>query len=75
MYGTGWTEELKHQTADNVINKLAEYAPNIKDSIIARRVESPAELGERLGSYKGNYYQFGHDPGSNDFPSSFARNS
>lgn len=56
MYGTGWTEELKHQTADNVINKLAEYAPNIKDSIIARRVESPAELGERLGSYKGNYY-------------------
>ena len=24
--------------------------------MIARRVESPAELGERLGSYKGNYY-------------------
>jgi beta-carotene ketolase (CrtO type) len=54
--GTGWTEELKNQVADNVINKLADYAPNIKDSIIARRVESPAELGERLGSYKGNYY-------------------
>lgn len=56
LYGTGWTDQLKNQTADNVINKLAEYAPNIKDSIIARRVESPAELGERLGSYKGNYY-------------------
>ena len=56
LHGTGWTDELKNQTADNVINKLAEYAPNIKDSIIARRVESPAELGERLGSYKGNYY-------------------
>ena len=56
LYGTGWTDELKNQTADNVINKLADYAPNIKDSIIARRVESPAELGERLGSYKGNYY-------------------
>ena len=56
LHGTGWTEELKNQTADNVINKLAEYAPNLKDSIIARRVESPAELGERLGSYKGNYY-------------------
>ncbi len=54
--GTGWTDELKNQTADNVINKLAEYAPNIKDAIIARRVESPAELGARLGSYKGNYY-------------------
>ena len=56
LNGTGWTEELKNQVADNVINKLADYAPKIKDSIIARRVESPAELGERLGSYKGNYY-------------------
>ncbi|MGL4884092.1 MAG: phytoene desaturase family protein, partial [Waterburya sp.] len=56
LHGTGWTEELKNQVADNVINKLADYAPNIKDSIMARRVESPAELGERLGSYKGNYY-------------------
>lgn len=28
----------------------------MKDAIIARRVESPAELGERLGAYKGNYY-------------------
>ncbi|MGL5074781.1 MAG: phytoene desaturase family protein, partial [Waterburya sp.] len=56
LHGTGWTEKLKNQVADNVINKLADYAPNIKDSIMARRVESPAELGERLGSYKGNYY-------------------
>jgi beta-carotene ketolase (CrtO type) len=56
LHGTGWTEELKNQVADNVINKLADYAPNIKNSILARRVESPAELGERLGSYKGNYY-------------------
>ena len=56
LHGTGWTDELKHQVADNVIDKLAEYAPNIKNSMIARRVESPAELGARLGSYKGNYY-------------------
>jgi beta-carotene ketolase (CrtO type) len=56
LKGTGWTDELKHKVADNVIDKLAEYAPNLKKSIIARRVESPAELGERLGSYKGNYY-------------------
>ncbi len=56
LQGTGWTDELKNKVADNVIDKLAEYAPNLKDSIIARRVESPAELGERLGSYKGNYY-------------------
>ncbi len=56
LKGTGWTDELKHKVADRVIDKIADYAPNIKNSIIARRVESPAELGERLGAYKGNYY-------------------
>jgi beta-carotene ketolase (CrtO type) len=54
--GTGWTDALKHKVADRVIDKLAEYAPNVKTATIARRVESPAELGERLGAYKGNYY-------------------
>jgi beta-carotene ketolase (CrtO type) len=53
---TGWTDELKNKVADRLIDKLADYAPNIKNSIIARRVESPAELGERLGAYNGNYY-------------------
>ncbi|ELS04256.1 hypothetical protein Xen7305DRAFT_00039840 [Xenococcus sp. PCC 7305] len=56
LNGTGWTDELKNRVADKVINKLNDYAPNVKDSIIARRVESPAELGARLGAYKGNYY-------------------
>lgn len=56
LKGTGWTDELKNKVADRVLDKLAQYSPNIKHSIIARHVESPAELGERLGSYKGNYY-------------------
>lgn len=56
LNGTGWTDELKHKVADRVIDKLADYAPNLKNSIIARRVESPAELGDRLGAFKGNYY-------------------
>jgi beta-carotene ketolase (CrtO type) len=56
LNGTGWTDELKHQVADRVIDKLAEYAPNVKTATFARRVESPAELGARLGAYKGNYY-------------------
>ncbi len=56
LNGTGWTDELKNKVADRVIDKLADYAPNIKPAIMARRVESPAELAERLGSYKGNYY-------------------
>ncbi|MGF1482336.1 MAG: beta-carotene ketolase CrtO [Cyanophyceae cyanobacterium] len=56
LNGTGWTDALKHRVADRVLDKLAEYAPNVKGSIMARHVESPAELGERLGAYKGNYY-------------------
>ncbi|MBE9177252.1 NAD(P)/FAD-dependent oxidoreductase [Oculatella sp. LEGE 06141] len=56
LNGTGWTDDLKNKVADRVIDKLAEYTPNLKQSIIARRVESPAELGARLGAYKGNYY-------------------
>lgn len=56
LKGTGWTDDLKNKVAGRVIEKLAQYSPNLKHSIIARHVESPAELGERLGSYKGNYY-------------------
>jgi beta-carotene ketolase (CrtO type) len=56
LNGTGWTDDLKHRVADRVIDKLADYAPNLKSSILARRVESPAELGDRLGAHKGNYY-------------------
>ncbi|MEA5620566.1 NAD(P)/FAD-dependent oxidoreductase [Cronbergia sp. UHCC 0137] len=56
LKGTGWTDDLKNKVADRVIDKLATYSPNVKAATIARRVESPAELGERLGAYKGNYY-------------------
>ena len=56
LKGTGWTDELKNKVADRVIEKLSQYSPNLKHSIIARHVESPAELAGRLGTYKGNYY-------------------
>ncbi|GAP94646.1 beta-carotene ketolase CrtO [Leptolyngbya sp. NIES-2104] len=56
LKGTGWTEELKNQVADKVLDKLADYAPNVKSSILARKLESPPELEERIGVLKGNYY-------------------
>ncbi|MGI2902672.1 beta-carotene ketolase CrtO [Tolypothrix sp. VBCCA 56010] len=56
LKGTGWTDELKNKVADKVLDKLAQYSPNLKHSIIARHVESPAELAQRLGTYGGNYY-------------------
>lgn len=57
LKGTGWTEELKAEVCDRVLDKLAAYAPNIKRSIIARRIESPPELEQRLGLAKGSPYQ------------------
>ncbi|ACK69191.1 FAD dependent oxidoreductase [Gloeothece citriformis PCC 7424] len=56
LNGTGWTDELKNKVADRVMDKIAEYAPNLKNAVIARRVESPAELSQRLGVYNGNHY-------------------
>lgn len=56
LNGTGWTEELKNKVADRVLDKLADYAPNVKNAIIARHIESPPELEDRLGVLKGNYY-------------------
>ncbi len=54
--GTGWTDELKGQVADRVLDKLADYAPNLKNAIIDRHIESPPELEERIGVLRGNYY-------------------
>lgn len=56
LNGTGWTEELKIKVADRVLDKLADYAPNVTSSIIARHIESPPELERRIGVSKGNYY-------------------
>jgi beta-carotene ketolase (CrtO type) len=56
LKGTGWTEELKNKVADRVLDKLAEYAPNVPSAIIARHLESPPELEQRIGVSKGNYY-------------------
>lgn len=56
MKGTGWTEELKNEVADRVLQKYATYAPNVQNSIIARHIESPPELEDRTGMLRGNYY-------------------
>lgn len=56
MKGTGWTEELKNQVADRVLEKYATYAPNLPDAMIACHIESPPELEDRVGMQRGNYY-------------------
>ncbi|WP_254721774.1 phytoene desaturase family protein [Kovacikia minuta] len=74
QYGTGWTDELKNKVADRCIDKLAEYAPNVKNATIARRVESPAELGARLGAFNGNYYHIDMSLDQMIFVPTLARN-
>ena len=39
-----WTEQVREAYADRIIERLAHYIPNLKDSIIARTVLSPADL-------------------------------
>src|SRR6266540_3404952 len=45
--GRSWDDGLREQMADRILDKLAEYAPNIKDAVIARQMLSPLDL-ERL---------------------------
>ena len=39
-----WTEDIREAYADRIVNRLTHYIPNLKDSIIARTVLSPADL-------------------------------
>ena len=39
-----WTEAVREAYADRIIDRLARYIPNLKSSIIARTVLSPADL-------------------------------
>jgi len=42
-----WTKTVREQYADRIVDRLAEYIPNLKQSLISRAVLSPADL-ERL---------------------------
>jgi phytoene dehydrogenase-like protein len=50
-------DDQKEAFGDNVINTLAEYAPNIKDIIIGRQVLTPLDLEREFGLTQGNIFQ------------------
>jgi phytoene dehydrogenase-like protein len=54
--GRSWDDGLREQIADRIIDKLAEYAPNIKDAVIARQMLSPLDLERRFGLTGGNIF-------------------
>jgi phytoene dehydrogenase-like protein len=47
----------KEAFGDNVINTIAEYAPNIKDIIVGRQVLTPLDLEREFGLTQGNIFQ------------------
>src|SRR6059036_2271145 len=54
---SGTWDEQKEAFGDNVINTIAEYAPNIKDIIIGRQVLTPLDLEREFGLTQGNIFQ------------------
>jgi phytoene dehydrogenase-like protein len=51
-----WDEQ--HEAfGDNVINTIAEYAPNIKEIIVGRQILTPLDLEREFGLTQGNIFQ------------------
>ena len=50
-------DDQKEAFGDNVINTIAEYAPNIKDIIIGHQVLTPLDLEREFGLTQGNIFQ------------------
>ncbi len=53
----GTWDDQKEAFGDNVINTIAEYAPNIRDIIIGRQVLTPLDLEREFGLTQGNIFQ------------------
>jgi phytoene dehydrogenase-like protein len=51
--GASW-DEIGPQIADRMLEKLAEYAPNVQDAVIDRLIEHPLYLERELGLLRGN---------------------
>ncbi len=52
----GTWPEIREQVGDTIIDTIAEYAPNIKNAIIARDVLSPWDLEQEYGLTEGNIF-------------------
>jgi phytoene dehydrogenase-like protein len=51
--GASW-DEIGQTVADRMLDKLAEYAPNVKNAVIGQLVEHPLYLERELGLLRGN---------------------
>jgi phytoene dehydrogenase-like protein len=53
----GTWDDQRETFADNVIDTIAEYAPNIKSIIVGRQILTPLDLEREFGLTQGNIFQ------------------
>jgi phytoene dehydrogenase-like protein len=53
----GTWDDIKEEFGNNVIDTVAEYAPNLKDIIIGKQVVTPLDLEREWGLTEGNIFQ------------------
>ena len=51
--GEHW-QDVENREADKLIDVVNSYAPNVKNSILNRFIQSPLDLEQRLGLLRGN---------------------
>lgn len=54
--GRSWDDGLREEFADRVLAKIAEYAPNMRDAVIARQMLAPVDLERRFGLTGGHIF-------------------
>ncbi|MFN8497296.1 MAG: NAD(P)/FAD-dependent oxidoreductase [Anaerolineae bacterium] len=54
--GRSWDDGLREEFADRVLAKLAEYAPNMANAVIARQMLSPVDLERRFALTGGHIF-------------------
>ena len=56
----GWTDEAKAELEKTIIGRLAEYAPTLRDRIVASEVLTPVDLESKYGVTGGHLYHGEH---------------
>ncbi len=51
--GASW-DDIAQETADHMLDTLAQYAPNVKNAVIDQLIETPLYLERELGLLRGN---------------------
>ena len=54
--GEDWTDELRDQFGQTVINKIESYAPGFKDLVQHVEIRTPRELEDEVGLTEGNIF-------------------